>query len=446
MATARFRQAVGASPAQLERPSGLFLICVASVPSTLHFPSQIHLSRALARTGSATGARCCKCLPNMCLLGRPSSRENEKNVRVLISTAHSYIPQTYGGVQSSTHDLATGLIERGHEVWVLCQLIKRGTTCVFSRAQIKLRNRSYVRDLFGAYPIFRTWAPLEAISDIIDQYRPDCAIVQSMDAVPMARTLTAKRTPTIFYMRNIEFDRLGGDPRSIEATFISNSHFTADALMKRYGLNSYVVPPLVQRKAYECEARKPAVVTFINPITQKGLEVALASAAACPEIPFEFVEAWPLGSAEKKALAERLCSLPNVQLRPGQTDMKSIYARTKILLAPSQWEEAWGRVATEAQINGIPVIASRIGGLSEAVGQGGILLSPDAPVHAWVEALRALWQDSAYFQEMSSAALDHSRRQEIQPAYQIEQIAGIMEHSVRLREGGEVAVDLTARA
>jgi glycosyltransferase involved in cell wall biosynthesis len=78
----------------------------------------------------------------------------------------------------------------------------------------------------------------------------------------------------------------------------------------------------------------------------------------------------------------------NVTLHPPTRDMRPLYARARLLLAPSQWEEAWGRVATEAQVSGIPVLASNRGGLPEAVGNGGILLPADAPGNEWA---RGTW-------------------------------------------------------
>lgn len=90
-------------------------------------------------------------------------------------------------------------------------------------------------------------------------------------------------------------------------------------------------------------------------------------------------------------------------------------ARARALLMPSRWEEAWGRVATEAQDNGIPVIATRTGGLPESVGPGGLLISPEAEIETWAEALRSIWHDSAAYAALATAASNHARRPEVDP-------------------------------
>ena len=110
--------------------------------------------------------------------------------------------------------------------------------------------------------------------------------------------------------------------------------------------------------------------------------------------------------------------------------MKAIYRRAKIVLVPSKWEEAWGRVVTEAQYSGIPIVASNRGGLPESVGPGGVLLDPDGPVDAWVEVLRRLWHDEAYYSDLSAHALAHSARPEIDPEIQIDRLIAIAEEAV----------------
>src|SRR3546814_2686176 len=88
-------------------------------------------------------------------------------------------------------------------------------------------------------------------------------------------------------------------------------------------------------------------------------------------IPFCFVEGWPMNREEKAALDARVAAHPNLRLQARTHDMREVYRRTHTLLVPSQWEEAWGRVVTEAQFSGIPALASDRSGLPEAVGPGG---------------------------------------------------------------------------
>jgi glycosyltransferase involved in cell wall biosynthesis len=92
--------------------------------------------------------------------------------------------------------------------------------------------------------------------------------------------------------------------------------------------------------------------------------------------------------------------------------MRRVYGKCKILLVPSVWEEAYGRVVTEAQVSGIPAVASERGGLPEAVGRGGILIDPDGPIDHWVTAVRKLWHDDHCYAERSAAAVAHAERTE----------------------------------
>jgi glycosyltransferase involved in cell wall biosynthesis len=76
-------------------------------------------------------------------------------------------------------------------------------------------------------------------------------------------------------------------------------------------------------------------------------------------------------------------------------DVREVYARARFLLAPSLWREAWGRVASEAQCSGLPVIGSDRGGLPEAIGPGGVVIPAEADLAGWVAAVRRLWSDGA---------------------------------------------------
>jgi glycosyltransferase involved in cell wall biosynthesis len=59
------------------------------------------------------------------------------------------------------------------------------------------------------------------------------------------------------------------------------------------------------------------------------------------------------------------------------TDFREFYGRISVLLGPSLVEDAFPRVILEAVVNGIPVVANRVGGIPEALGEGGLLVDVD---------------------------------------------------------------------
>ena len=89
-------------------------------------------------------------------------------------------------------------------------------------------------------------------------------------------------------------------------------------------------------------------------------------------------------------LAQMRAGAANITWHRRVLDMRPIYKQTRLLLVPSQWKEAWGRVVVEAQFSGIPEIASDVGGLAQNVSDAGRLLAADAPA-----ARRLRWRREA---------------------------------------------------
>jgi glycosyltransferase involved in cell wall biosynthesis len=158
----------------------------------------------------------------------------------------------------------------------------------------------------------------------------------------------------------------------------------------------------------------------MNPVAQKGLDLTLRIASECPDIPFLFVESWLLSSDALADLKTRIAPFRNITFLHRTDDVRAIYARARFILAPSQWREAWGRVASEAQCSGLPVIGSDRGGLPEAIGPGGLVIPADAELAGWVAAVRRLWFDARHYDEMSERALMHAERPEMNPEARFE--------------------------
>jgi glycosyltransferase involved in cell wall biosynthesis len=287
-----------------------------------------------------------------------------------------------------------------------------------------------VRDRQLGYPVYRAWFAAEAATRVVGAFRPDVALFQSGLPVQLARAVQPTGVPVVIYFRNVETDDLGGSPSDLDGVrFIANSRFTAQTFAASHGISCEVIYPLIQADRYRTDTRR-LNVTFINPHRHKGVDIALAVARACPEIPFVFIRAWTLSAEDEQALVAAVADLPNVSLRPATGDMRTVYRDARIVLAPSRWNEAFGRIAAEAHVNGIPVVASDRGGLPEAVGPGGIVLDPDGPTEIWVNAVRSLWYSQNEYDGCSEAAFAHSRRKEMDAGAQIEALAALLVASV----------------
>jgi L-malate glycosyltransferase len=103
--------------------------------------------------------------------------------------------------------------------------------------------------------------------------------------------------------------------------------------------------------------------------------------------------------------------------------LPSLLQRLDVYVAPSTSLEGFGVAVLEAQACGVPVVASRIGGLPEVVKEGASgLLVPPNDVHALADALALLMDDTSRRARMGLAARAFVRNQ-----YEWNATAAIME-------------------
>lgn len=355
-------------------------------------------------------------------------------------TSHSHLPIFRGGSELTTDNLAHRCIHAGHEPAVLSRLSRKKTWFLLKgRIKGKLSGNGFVLDHVCGYPVYRVWNYIEATNHIAQHSKADVAVIQAGEQNPLALAALAANIPVVFYLHDVEFNFQDEElPILEQAHFIANSKFTARVFHERTGRGSTIIPPLVEPENYRNAAPGDAVLV-INPNPLKGLDVALTLAEQCPDIPFTLVESWGLTEEVRNFSQARSAKLHNIEWLKPTGDMKSLYARAKIVLAPSgapymgkpvDWIEAWGRIATEAHFSGIPVIASNQGGLPESVGPGGILVDPNAGISIWKAALRSLWDDPQRYLEISDQALKYSQRPEIDPQKLFEDFISVCRSAV----------------
>jgi len=104
-------------------------------------------------------------------------------------------------------------------------------------------------------------------------------------------------------------------------------------------------------------------VTLVSPSPEKGLCILLRLAEAMPDVKFLAVKT----VAHTKPWHEQLLKrLQNVTVKPATERIDEVLGLTKVLIAPSVGQEAFGYTILEAQLRGIPVVSTGSCGLAES--------------------------------------------------------------------------------
>ena len=202
---------------------------------------------------------------------------------------------------------------------------------------------------------------------------------------------------------------------------ITCSPFLAGYYRQRVGLRSTPIEPALDWDDVEAPDSMRRFVTFVNPSPAKGsmLFARLADMLGSerPDIPVLVVQSASTAGALNAIPGLAFGKYPHIMAAPATPRPADFFALTRILLVPSTVPEAFGRVAAEALINGIPPLVSDRGALPQTVGAGGLVLplpawlTPDSlelpgreEVQPWFDAVCRLWDDPACYKAASRSA------------------------------------------
>ena len=146
---------------------------------------------------------------------------------------------------------------------------------------------------------------------------------------------------------------------------------------------------------------------------EKGVDVAVEAAAAAG-VTLKVAGDGPLGG-ELERLVRRLDTPVELLGRIGRDEMARLLAGAAVLIVPSRSHEFAPFAALEAMAAGVPVIATRMGGLPELVGTERCVAPND--VDALAERLRSLWDDPARRGADGEALLARARERHREEPY-----------------------------
>jgi len=202
-----------------------------------------------------------------------------------------------------------------------------------------------------------------------------------------------------------------GDAREREvleaaAAVVVTSDWSRRRVEALYGLTAHVAEPGVDAADLAPGTAAGDRLLCVAAVTPgKGHDVLVDGLAAVADLSWSCT---CVGSLDRDpAFADRVRGrAPRVRFTGPRTgaDLDRAYAAADLLVLPSR-AETYGMVVTEALARGVPVLASEVGGVSEALGEGGAgLLVPPGDAAALGAALRRWLSDAELRARLRRAA------------------------------------------
>lgn len=354
---------------------------------------------------------------------------------------------TDGGVGRHLADLTTGLAERGHEVLLCGPAIPKGLSGSPPHARLSLQRAIVPRGDLTA---------LVRFAEIVRSVEPEVIHAHSSKAGAVARLgrLVHPRTPVVYTPHGYAF--AGHFSRELErSAYRQIEHALARLairvlcvceaearLARQVGPQDRIrvvhngVEPAgsgsIDPRVAELAARGPVVcaLTLLRP--GKGIETLID---AMPDVLARQPQAQVAVGGEGpdldalRARAQVLGVAEAVHFLGQSPDPLSVLRGAQVFVHPS-WAESFPYVILEAMSVGLPIVASDVGGIGEALtdGKSGLLVAPRDP-SALAGALIDLIEDSARAASMGAAA-KLGVEQRFTRAHMIEGVLGVYEQAI----------------
>jgi len=277
----------------------------------------------------------------------------------ILSYIHLYPPRHNAGAETYIHTLHLEAMRRGHQVKVLNMDAKKyGIRAMYDHQGV------------GVF-----------LPDVRDYLLRWCDVIITHLDYSREATFAGKEygKPVIHIAHNdIPY------PSVLQAEcrlkVIYNAQWVADKLA--YKWPGMVFPPVPNDGAKVKEWGQQEYVMMVNLNENKGAPYFYSVARKLPQYKFMAVR----GSYDKQILPDP--KYKNIVVVPNTPDIARYFATAKVVLMLSHYE-SWGLVATEAIMNGLPVIANPTPGLQENLGDAGIFIprKKTADIAAMVDKL-----------------------------------------------------------
>ncbi|HEX6309893.1 MAG TPA: glycosyltransferase family 4 protein [Longimicrobiales bacterium] len=286
-------------------------------------------------------------------------------------------PKDYGGTELVVHELAEGLIERGHDV----TLFTTGDSHTAAELRSLYPQAQWPPDMLTDLNHV-SWAIALAVERAFD-------IIHAHSAVALAMGRLVRDVPLVYTLHHERDEKLSAFYRHFrDAWYIAISEDQRSREIQLPRLD--VIHHGLSHDRYEWTERPDAYVAYVGRLTRvKGPHTAIDAAARAG------VEIRVAGDIHEvdRAFGEReimpRLALPHVHYLGlvGMSAKVPLLRAARALLAPVEWNEPFGLILIEAMLSGCPVVGYPRGSLPELVESGvtGFLAATEAEL---VELIR----------------------------------------------------------
>jgi len=345
---------------------------------------------------------------------------------VLSVVPRGYLPGLQGGLEITASLFIEQLIDCnviGH----LAAAASRPSSTLWARMVRKLLGPYRSGYRLQRHQVHTDFFHPFALDSLAARLQPS-AVICHVSGADVVEQVIALDLPTLFYVHDARIGALFANVgRMRRCRFAAESTFIARRLAAETGATVEIIRPVMQPEAYRVDSVGDSILV-VNPHPLKGGGRVVELAMALPHRSFIVAGGWASERHKPDVIAieHQLAQLSNVQRIWHFDDLRVGFRRSRCLLMPCLEEEAFGRIAAEALIAGVPVIASDRGALPETVGAGGVTLPPDAPVGDWAAAIEALFLGSGQHELLAARARLQAAEESRQPAHIARQIAALI--------------------
>jgi glycosyltransferase involved in cell wall biosynthesis len=248
-----------------------------------------------------------------------------------------------------------------------------------------------------------------ALADAVQQIRDDAVVLLDglvASTAPEVLVPQARRLRLIVLVHMPLGDRDEGEVLAAATAVITTSVWSRRRLIELYALPTdrvHVAEPGVAAADLATGTATGGELLCVGAVTPlKGHDVLLDALATMRDLSWSCV---CVGSLDRDpAFAEEVRSRELADFAGPRTgaELDRSYAAADLLVLPSR-AETYGMVVTEALARGIPVVATDVGGVTEALGDSGLLVPPEDPA-ALAAALRSWLGDAELRARLRRAA------------------------------------------